>query len=50
LTKTQGWSVGSSLKDIGKKMSMIKEISIESKIEAERKFEELWRNAKDILA
>ncbi len=49
LTKTQGWSVGSSLKDIGKKMSMIKEISIESKIEAERKFEELWRNAKDLL-
>jgi hypothetical protein len=50
LTKTQGWSVGSSLKDIGKKMSMIKEISIESKTEAERKFEELWRNAKDLLA
>lgn len=50
LTKAQGWSVGSSLKDIGKKMSMIKEISIESKIEAERKFEELWRNAKDLLA
>ena len=50
LTKTRGWSVGSSLKDIGKKMSMIKEISIESKIEAERKFEELWRNAKDLLA
>lgn len=50
LTKTRGWTVGSSLKDIGKKMSMIKEISIESKIEAERKFEELWRNAKDLLA
>lgn len=49
LTQTQGWSVGSSLKDIGKRMSMIKEISIESKIEAERKFDEIWRNAKDFL-
>jgi len=29
---------------------MLKEISIESKIEAGRKFEELWRSAKDLLA
>jgi len=48
LTQTQGWNVGSSLKDIGKKLSMIKEISIESKIEAEKKFDEIWRNAKDL--
>jgi hypothetical protein len=49
LTKTQGWNVGSSLKDIGKKMSMINEISNHSRIEAEKKFDELWRNAKDLL-
>lgn len=49
LTQTQGWNVGSSLKDLGKKLSMIKEISIESKIEAEKKFDEIWRNAKDLL-
>jgi hypothetical protein len=49
LTQTQGWNVGSSLKDIGKKMSMIKEISKQSKNEAEKKFDEMWRNAKDLL-
>jgi hypothetical protein len=49
LTQTQGWNVGSSLKDIGKKMSMIKEISNQSKIVAEKKFEEIWRSAKDLL-
>jgi len=49
LTQTQGWNVGSSLKDLGKKLSMIKEISIESKIEAEKRFDEIWKNAKDLL-
>lgn len=50
LTQAQGWSVGSSIKDIGKKLSMIKEISEKSKNEAEKKFDEIWKNAKDDLS
>jgi len=50
LTQTQGWSIGSSLKDIGKKLSMIKEISTQSKNETEKKFDEMWKSAEDILS
>ena len=49
LTKTQGWSVGSSLKDIGKRLSMIKEMSIQSRIEAEKEFDSIWRSSTDLL-
>jgi hypothetical protein len=48
LTQTQGWNVGSSLKDIGKKMSMIKEISAQSRIEAEKNFEKIWKSTQTL--
>lgn len=48
LTWTRGWNIGSSIKDIGKGLSMIKEISEQSKSEAEKKFDEIWRSAKNI--
>ena len=49
LTQTQGWNVGSSLKDIGKRMSMLIEIAAQSKINAEIKFDEIWKGSKDLL-
>jgi len=42
LTQTQGWNAGASLKDMGKKLSMIKEISPETKQEAEKIFNQVW--------
>ena len=36
LTQTQGWNIGSSLKDFGKKMSVITEISTQTKSEVEK--------------
>jgi len=48
LTRTQGWNIGQSIKDIGKKLSMIKEISAQSKNKTEEKFDEIWKNAKEI--
>jgi len=42
LDQNQGWNIGSSLKDIGKGMSMIKTISPQSKRETEKMFDEIW--------
>jgi len=41
LDRNQGWNIGSSLKDIGKRMSTIKAISSESKVQVERIFDEI---------
>jgi len=49
LTPNQGWTVGSSLKDIGKKMSMITEINAQSRTELEKRFDEIWKSSKDLL-
>jgi len=49
LTKSKGWSVGTSLKDIGKKLSMIKEMSTQAKAETEKIFEQIWSNSHDLL-
>ena len=50
LTQTQGWNVGSSLKDFGKKLSMVKGISTETKSDIEKKFDEIWKKAKDMIS
>ena len=49
LTQTQGWSIGPSLKDIGKKLSMIKEISSQTKDEAEKVFDQIWSKSIDLI-
>jgi len=49
LTRTQGWSIGSSLKDFGKKLSMIKELSDQAKREAESIFDRIWEKSIDLL-
>jgi len=49
LTKTQGWNVGSSLKDIGKKLSMVTALLNETKSDVEKKFEDIWKKGKDII-
>jgi hypothetical protein len=45
LTQAQGWSVGASLKDIGKKLSIVKEMSHETKQKIEKIFEQIWINS-----
>jgi len=49
LTQTQGWSIGSSLKDIGKRLSMINEISTQTKHEIEKTFDQIWSKSADLL-
>jgi len=49
ITQTQGWSIGPSLKDIGKKLSMIKEISSQTKDEAEKVFDQIWSRSIDLI-
>jgi len=49
LSQTQGWSIGSSLKDIGKKLSMIKELSTQTKNEAENMFDQIWSKSIDLI-
>lgn len=48
LDKNKGWSIGSSLKDIGKKLSMIKIISSQSKRETEKIFDEMWSKSNPV--
>jgi len=48
LTQTQGWSIGPSLKDIGKKLSMMKLISSQSKRETEKMFDKIWTKSKPV--
>jgi len=50
LTQTQGWNVGSSLKDFGKKMSTITGISNQTKNEIERFFDTIWSKSTDLIA
>ena len=45
LTKDKGWLVGSSLKDIGKKLTMITEMSAKSLKQMRGHFEEIWKKA-----
>lgn len=49
LTQAQGWSIGSSLKDIGKKLSMIKEMSTQPKHEVEKIFDQIWARSIDLV-
>lgn len=49
LTRGEGWIVGSSLKDFGKKLSAVTPLPNESKKEAERIFEEIWGKSKSIV-
>lgn len=49
LTRSKGWSVGTSLKDIGRKLSMINEISPQTKAEMETIFEQIWNKARNLL-
>jgi len=44
-----GWNIGSSLKDIGKKMSTINRLSSEGKIETEEMFDEIWLDSTKIV-
>ena len=48
LTKTQGWIIGSSIKDVGKKLSMIKMIASQSKRETEKMFDRIWAKSKPV--
>lgn len=45
LTKNKGWLVGSSLKDIGKKLTMITEMSPEASKKMRTHFEEIWKKS-----
>ena len=47
LTETQAWNVGSSLKDFGKKLSVITELSTELKSNVEKTFDDIWKKARD---
>jgi len=49
LTKNKGWSVGTSLKDIGEKLSLIKEISSDTKAEMEKIYDVIWNNSTELL-
>jgi len=46
LTKKQGWSVGSSIKDFGKDFSALTPLSDEVKKDTETIFDELWKKAR----
>lgn len=48
LTHTNGWTIGSSLTSIGKKLSMIQEISSKMKREIEREFNKIWATSTPI--
>lgn len=45
ISKKQGWSVGSSIKDFGKNFSALTPLSDEVKKDTEKIFDELWRKA-----
>jgi len=49
LTHGKGWSIGTSIKDIGKKLSMIAELSDNARGRIETLFDELWNKSKDIM-
>ena len=45
-TETRGWVVGGSLKDLGRKASTILPLANETRREAEKVFDDLWKKAK----
>ena len=45
LTKNKGWMIGASLKDIGKKLTMITEMSPETSKQMQNHFEEIWKKS-----
>ena len=45
LTKNKGWTIGASLKDAGKKLTMITEMSIETSKKMQIHFEEIWKKS-----
>ena len=49
ITKSNGWTIGSSLKDFGKKMSSISPLSNELKKEVEKTFDQLWNESKSLI-
>jgi len=49
LTKSRGWTIGSSLKDFGKKMSSISPLSNELKKDVEKTFDRLWNESKSLI-
>lgn len=49
LTQTRGWSIGSSLKDIGKKMSAITQLSTQTKNEVEKVFKSIWNKSNSLI-
>jgi hypothetical protein len=49
MSQIQGWSIGSSLKDLGKSMSMINVLSDQGKQETEKLFDGLWTKSKKLL-
>lgn len=49
ITKSNGWTIGSSLKDFGRKMSSISPLSNELKKEVEKTFDQLWNKSKPLI-
>ena len=49
ITKSNGWTIGSSLKDFGKKMSSISPLPNELKKEVEKTFDQLWNKSKSLI-
>ena len=49
LTKNQGWLLGSSIKDFGKKFSALTSLQESDTRETERIFNQLWRKAESLL-
>jgi len=49
LDQNRGWNIGSSLKDMGKKLSMIKPILAKSRRETERLFDEMWSKSNPVI-
>ena len=45
LTESNGWNVGSSLKDVGKSLSMIKQLAPTNVTKMYQFFEDLWRDS-----
>lgn len=49
ISRTQGWSVGTSLKDFGKRISALSSLSEPLKKDVEKKFYELWKKSEILI-
>jgi len=49
LTKNNGWTIGSSIKDIGKRMTMITPLTVDTLKNAEELFKQIWHNSKNLI-